>query len=564
MIFIPFGLHRIFSASLECFPSYKTTDKIECQFHLKNNRQQDYSVLKWHTPLEELTSDCLSVTRNGVQIPYDGTVMKRETPGPDEFVLVVAGQTVSRKFDVSKGYEVNRAGTYSLAVDTYLEYAVGSVKSMNEPGKPAIPIKISHLSSPAVSFKVVGRKASNGTPGQRARSLERENKRIIQVGNSQKRVESSNIPLDPVVEGNAAQKAETKEVHRASYHYIKAAISDLQSSPDRVETWFGTQSSDFVLEKFKLMERLLRTDTITYAHDCTSGPYAYTWKGSREIHFCRAYENSEIFAGYDTKMSTIVHELAHALAYVDDIAYGYSACKTLANSHPNSAAMNADNYNYFVATLFPFNYGFDAMTTLSNGYIYLFKGNMYVRYTDGSASILDPAYPMLIQGSWGILPDNFAQGFDSFLYIEGNGKAYATKGSQYIRYSDESASTVDSGYPLDIATNWGVSGDFSAGFDSMTQLSNGKTYVTKGSSYVRYSNNGLYPVDEGYPSEFGGNWGSLPENFKSGFDAMTVFPNGKIYVFRGSQYIRYSDNTASQVDDGYPLPIKGNWGNVPQ
>lgn len=36
-------------------------------------------------------------------------------------------------------------------MDTYLEYAVGSVKGMNEPDQPGIPIKISHLSPPPIS-----------------------------------------------------------------------------------------------------------------------------------------------------------------------------------------------------------------------------------------------------------------------------------------------------------------------------------------------------------------------------------------------------------------------------
>ena len=190
--------------------------------------------------MAELTSDCLSVTHNGDKIPFDGISMKRSTPGPDQFLLVAAGQTVSRRFDVSEGYDVRRPGTYSIAVDTY---AVGSVNNMNEQGKPGIPIEISHLSSPAVSFKVVGRKADNGTPGQRARSFERKYKHILSVKNSQKRSDAAvNVPLDPIVKGNTDQQKETKEIHRASYHYIKAAILDLQSSPDRVKTWFGTTS----------------------------------------------------------------------------------------------------------------------------------------------------------------------------------------------------------------------------------------------------------------------------------------------------------------------------------
>ncbi|XP_078381069.1 extracellular protease-like isoform X2 [Oculina patagonica] len=557
---------KVFSASLECSPRYRTTEKIECQFNLKNEGQRDFSVLKWRTPLQQLTSDCLSVTRNGNKIPYDGIFIKRSTPGPDQFVLVAVGQTVSSTFEVSEGYDISKAGTYSIAVDTYIEYVVGSVKGMNEPGKPGIPIKISHLSSPSVSFQVVGRKAGYGTLGQRARSLEKERKRTLSVGNSPKRSESVNVLLDPVVKGNAAQKELTKEIHRASYLYIEYAISDLQSSPDRVRTWFGTTSADFLITKFREMERLLRSDTFTYVHggDHCSNIYAYTWLGSRTMHLCGLYESSSSLSGFYSKMTTIVHELAHALAYIDDIGYGVSYCKNLAKSAPHQAANNAENYCYFAASLFPFNYGFDAMTTLSNGYTYLFKGNIYVRYTDTNARTLNPAYPTLINDGFDNLPENFTQGFDSFIFNKLFGHPYATRGDQYIRFTDGKASTVSKGYPHQIYGNWGVSRSMSTGFDSMTQLPNGKTYVTKGPLYVRYSDKALEVVDSGYPKRLdSGEWGNLPENFKSGFDAMEVIPNGQLYVIKGTEYLRYS-NPFSHVDAGYPLPIKGNWGDVPQ
>ncbi|KAL9964384.1 hypothetical protein ACROYT_G028016 [Oculina patagonica] len=544
--------------------------KLNANSKLKNEGQQDFSVLKWRTPLVQLTSDCLSVTRNGKKIPYDGISIKRSTPGPDQFVLVAVGQTVSSTFEVSEGYDMSKAGTYSIAVDTYIEYAIGSVKGMNEPGKPGIPIKINHLSSPSVSFQVAGRKAGHETLGQRARALEKKQKRTVVVGNFQKRSGSLNVPLDPVVEGNAAQKKLTKEDHRAAYLYIASAISDLGSSPDRVRTWFGTTSADFLIEKFRVMEILLRSDTITYVHGggkCQYNWYAYTYKGSRKVYLCGLFERSLSLSRsrYDSRMGTIVHELAHALAYMDDIAYGISNCKQLAKSAPHRAANNADSYCYFVDTLFPFNYGFDAMTTLSNGYTYLFKGNIYARYTDRHANTLNPANPVLLNDGFDDLPEKFTQGFDSFIYNKLNGYPYATKGGQYIKFTDGKASSVVGGYPFDIYGHWGISRSMSTWFDSMTQLPNGKTYVTKGPLYVRYSDEDLYEVDAGYPKRLdSGEWGNLPENFKSGFDAMEVFPNGKLYVVKGTEYIRYSNPSSLQVDTGYPQPIKGHWGNVPQ
>jgi len=64
--------NSILAASIECPPTYTVKATIGCRFHLKNNGKQDYSVLKWSTPLEGATSDCLTVTRNGKKLEYDG------------------------------------------------------------------------------------------------------------------------------------------------------------------------------------------------------------------------------------------------------------------------------------------------------------------------------------------------------------------------------------------------------------------------------------------------------------------------------------------------------------
>ena len=47
-------------------------------------------------------------------------------------------------------------------------------------------------------------------------------------------------------------------------------------------------------------------------------------------------------------MGIIVHELGHAVARRDDIAYGRYACKQLAIDNPKDTLNNAENYEYFV------------------------------------------------------------------------------------------------------------------------------------------------------------------------------------------------------------------------
>ena len=46
-------------------------------------------------------------------------------------------------------------------------------------------------------------------------------------------------------------------------------------------------------------------------------------------------------------------------------------------------------------------------------------------------------------------------------------------------------------------------------------------------------------------------------------DAAFVAPDGKTYLFKGDQYIRYSQFDNAYVDEGFPKRIKDNWGNLP-
>ena len=554
----PFFSLRLFKASLKCLSVYQIKDDIVCTFFLTNNGQRDYSVFKLHTPLEGQPSDCLRVTRDGNRIEYDGIFVKRSLPSPEDLLVVPAGKTVSASFDVSAGYDMGEAGIYTVAVDTYLEYVEINAKGN---GKPPIPKRVKQLSSLPVMFNVTAN-SSRKTLGQKARSLEEND-----LG---KRSQIGSAPRDPSMRGgSASQQAAVKEAHRAAYHYIKAAIIDLNRSPERVKTWFG-KLSQRVVNVFELMKQSLENDQITYSYGgwhCDSLTFAYTYKYSRNIYLCSMWYSQNMFWGFATKVGIVIHELAHAKGGVSDIVYDVLGCKKLAKEYPHSAANNAESYEIFTETLLPFDHGIDAATTLQDGTTYLFKGNFFVKFKNVAGDNFSQRLPWLLSWSFKDLPEKFARGFDSFVCHKAFGRAFATNGAEYIRFKDANANALSSGYPKPISSGWDLVNvpQFLSGFDSFVQLPNGVTYATKGDSYVRYSNKRIAYVDAGFPKTLNsGEWGSLPENFRSGFDAMLILPNGKLYVFKGSEYIRYSNFPQKGIDSAYPLPIKGNWGKVPQ
>jgi len=189
-----------------------------------------------------------------------------------------------------------------------------------------------------------------------------------------------------------------------------------------------------------------------------------------------------------------------------------------------------------------------------NNNAYLFSRDWYVRYSNINDGI-DEDYPKKISGNWNGLPADFASGIDAALYRNSNNKLYFFKGNQYVRLT---GSSMDAGYPLPIAGNWhGLPASFQQGIDAaFLRESNGKIYMFKGSQYVRLTET---EMDAGYPKPIAGNWEGLPNDYTSGIDAVLMrVDTSQIYFFHGHTYVRYS-NVDDGIDAGYPKWINKSW-----
>lgn len=152
-----------------------------------------------------------------------------------------------------------------------------------------------------------------------------------------------------------------------------------------------------------------------------------------------------------------------------------------------------------------------------------------------------------------------------------NGKAYlfeketvvpisntVVPGINYIRY-DFSNGTRDQG-AQPIIPNWPALRPMRP--DAAVYWGFGKIYFFYGDEYVRYdiTNDAVDPeyLPPNLPFKIAGNWNM---SWTNGFDAAVNWGNGKIYFFRGGEYLRY-DITLDKMDDNYPKPIVGNWNGV--
>ena len=343
---------------MDCSPFYKMGSEIACQFSITNNHPvNDYYVLKWFTPLEGMDFAHSTVEFEGQALPYDGIMMKRDRAKvtPSDYELLRAGHTITTKIDLSTAYPINKSGKYRVQLKTQLYYHPKAATATSEEIDSE-----QTLESDPFTFIVFEGDVPRKTSGEihRQEAAQVETPVVQQSGN----------PLNPGFEsGTSAQRTLTKEIHRASYHYMSAAADDIDDNTQHYVSWFGSQTPSrvqTVKANYKGMKDTLEKDVITYVFNdprCRPGVYAFTYKNSRKIYLCQVYLDSADLLGVDTKLCTLVHELTHAIRSLDDVQYGRTNCLNLANSNPSDAIRNGDSYCYFSETTNIFNYGFDSM-----------------------------------------------------------------------------------------------------------------------------------------------------------------------------------------------------------
>lgn len=138
----------------------------------------------------------------------------------------------------------------------------------------------------------------------------------------------------------------------------EAALAFLDTDPfhEHVRAWFGTSPHQKVRVRLARTLELLRPERrppvlCGTAESCGNRPvYAIANLVRRSVMLCPLFFNARN-EGADSRPGIMVHEMTHLAAGTGDMAYGRNAALALARKEPDRAALNADNYEYFVEFL---------------------------------------------------------------------------------------------------------------------------------------------------------------------------------------------------------------------
>ena len=219
-----------------------------------------------------------------------------------------------------------------------------------------------------------------------------------------------------------------------------------------------------------------------------------------------------------------------------------------------------------------------AFVNREEGQTFIFSGDQYVRYSDDSYEYVDDGYPKAITSlvneeklpnleneAKNKIAEFIQHGIDAAIGDTENSNVYLFKDKQYLSFQDPDAIAISNQDEDKIS--WGkIDNPFTDNdtFISAAFISpSGQLFLFKGDRYIRYSDLEQEYVDEGFPKPIKDNWGNLPNhplNFEAGIDGAFVF-EGKTYFIKGDDYVRYSDPTYQLIDRIYPQKFKYRWGD---
>lgn len=322
--------------------SLNANDDIEFTLQITNNGRRSVRLLKWDIPGETDEASFFSVNRDGRDVLYIGKHYKRGAPTARDYLVLKAGETLSRKVELSTQFDFTVTGSYNIQ---YTPHHFLPIDRESLAASKAGAEQVAGIgTSPSVTIWVQAASES---------LIEKQLSEKVQTGviTAQSVSYSSNCSSSRRSSiASAVSAANTMATNAKSY--LQNTATSSRSSSQRYKTWFGSYTSSrwsTATSHFVKIDDALDTKPLVFDCGCTDSAYAYVYPTQPyKVYLCSAFWSAPM-SGTDSKGGTIVHELSHfnVVAATDDHAYGQTAAKKLASTNPTKALDNADNHEYF-------------------------------------------------------------------------------------------------------------------------------------------------------------------------------------------------------------------------
>jgi peptidyl-Lys metalloendopeptidase len=317
------------------------SEALAARWTLHNDTLEKVRVLVWHTPLAGFSNDLFAVERDGEPVPYTGRLVKWGEPTEEDYVEIESGKSLSATFDPSAVYDMSQPGLYTIRYrEELLELEPLHGRRRAPAVKVAPGIRIENVDVLATDPLLVQLNVFNkGTKGGGGGEPQTQPPAFVSCTNERQA---------------ALLTALATAAHMAneSRAYLQNLPASQRPSDLRYDEWFGLYDANnysTVSTHFVAIESAFTTQTVSFHCDCESSSFAFVYPTKPyEIHLCKAFWNAAM-TGTDSKGGTLIHEMSHfdVVANSDDVVYGQTACRGLADTQPSNAIRNADSHEYF-------------------------------------------------------------------------------------------------------------------------------------------------------------------------------------------------------------------------
>ena len=306
-------------------PSVSRGDDVMVRVTLTNSSGAVQHLLRWRTPLDGVDAPLFEVRRDGQPVRYLGRQIKRQAPGPADYVRLDPGASLSKTVELSRLYEMSITGSYTIRYHS---------AAMPAPGA-GVQAVVGELASKPVSIWVDGRLPRGAKPAAMAPEP---------GGPGLSYANCSNAQQEQLVTAMDAGRAMTADSN--------AYLTSGKQAGERYTTWFGAPNAARaakVTGNFTAIKDAFENKPVKIDCDCDEPYFAYVYPARPyTVWVCRAFWTAAV-TGTDSRGGTLLHELSHfdVVAATDDHVYGQAGTAELAREAPERAINNADSHEYF-------------------------------------------------------------------------------------------------------------------------------------------------------------------------------------------------------------------------